>query len=292
MGPAGSGKTYTALTIAKELGDRVAVLDTERGSASKYADRFGFDVVELDSYDPRRYVEVIEAAAAEGYDVLIVDSLSHAWSGKGGALEMVDKVTARSKSRNSYTAWREVTPLHNQLVDAILGSSCHVLTTLRTKTEYVLEDNGRGGKIPRKIGMAPVQRDGLDYEFDVVADMDWGHNLVVTKSRIPDIAGAVVKEPGARFAKQIAAWVGVGEPPPAEPEPEPEVDAQAVSALRGLIGERMKSKAWTKDQVGGLLASKDAAKVAELAPAAVEVVWEIVSNSTGAEWLQSQKGKK
>lgn len=288
MGPAGSGKTYTALTIAKELGPRVAVLDTERGSASKYADRFGFDVVELDSYDPRRYVDVIEAADAAGYDVLIIDSLSHAWTGKGGALEMVDKVTARSKSRNSYTAWREVTPLHNQLVDAILGCSCHVLTTLRTKTEYVLEDNGRGGKVPRKIGMAPVQRDGLDYEFDVVGDMDWGHTLVVTKSRIPELSDAVIKEPGAKFAKTIARWVGVG----VEESAAPVEVAPDAKALRALIGERMGAKTWAKEEVAALLATMKSKKVTDLKPAQVAKAWAALSNSTGAEWSQTQEVRK
>ena len=160
-GPAGAGKTYTALTVGSELG-KVAVLDTERGSASKYADRFAFDVVELEDYHPKNYVEVSKVAEKAGYQVLIVDSLSHAWSGKGGALDLKDKATARSRSGNSYTAWREITPLHNELVDAILGADLHVIVTMRSKTEYILEDNGKGGKTPRKVGMAPVQRDGME----------------------------------------------------------------------------------------------------------------------------------
>ena len=153
IGPSGSGKTYTALTIATGLGQRIAVVDTERGSASKYAgDLFNFDVLELEQFSPRQYVQAIQAAAQAGYEVLVVDSLSHAWIGKGGALEMVDHVTARMKSSNSFAAWREVTPEHNALVDAILHSPCHVIATMRAKTEYLVEKDERTGKSgPRKV---------------------------------------------------------------------------------------------------------------------------------------------
>tara|TARA_R100001244_G_scaffold125278_1_gene95266 strand:+ start:864 stop:1724 length:861 start_codon:yes stop_codon:yes gene_type:complete len=286
MGPAGSGKTYTALTVAKELGPKVAVLDTERGSASKYAGLFAFDVVELDSFDPRRYVEVIEAADQAGYDVLIIDSLSHAWSGKGGALQMVDEATARSKSRNSYTAWREVTPLHNALVDAILGCSCHVITTMRTKTEYVLEDNGKGGKVPRKMGMAPVQRDGMDYEFDVVGDMDWGHTLVVTKSRIPELADVVIKEPGAKFAKQLAAWVGIGEERPKAASGDRELTADG---LRALLSSRMNGGHWDGAQARALIGSFGAEKADDLNEGQRRDLAAILTSKTGPQWSAEVK---
>ena len=108
IGPSGSGKTFTALTLATALGKRVGVIDTEHGSASKYADRFAFDCLNLTSFSPGTYVEAIAAAAAAGFDVLIIDSLSHAWSGKDGALEQVDKKAAASRSGNSFTAWRDV----------------------------------------------------------------------------------------------------------------------------------------------------------------------------------------
>ena len=115
IGPSGSGKTYSALAIAAGLGSNIAVIDTEHGSASKYADLFNFDVLELGSYSPEKYVEALKAAAAAGYDVVVIDSLSHAWMGKDGALEMVDRAAARSKSGNSFGAWREVTPQHNEI---------------------------------------------------------------------------------------------------------------------------------------------------------------------------------
>jgi hypothetical protein len=210
VGPSGSGKTYTALTLATNLGHKVAVIDTERGSASKYADLFKFDVLELDTFSPDTYVEAIHAAERAGYDVLVIDSLSHAWMGKDGALEQVDRVAKRNQSGNNFMAWRDVTPMHNALVDAMLQSNCHIIGTMRAKTEYVIEENEKGKKVPRKIGMAPVQRDGLEYEFDVVADMDIDNNLIVTKTRCPALAGQAIRKPGKPLADTLKAWLTDG----------------------------------------------------------------------------------
>lgn len=219
IGPSGSGKTYTALTIASHLGQRVALIDTERGSASKYAGQFAFDVLELETFDPRVYVQGIRDAGGAGYDVLVIDSLSHAWAGKDGALEQVDKAKARTQSGNSFAAWRDVTPMHNALVDAILQCPCHVIATMRAKTEYVLETDGRGRQVPRKVGMAPVQRDGVEYEFDVVADMDLDHNLIVSKTRCPALDAAVVNKPGEDVARMLVAWLTDGTETPAPKPP-------------------------------------------------------------------------
>lgn len=208
-GPSGAGKTLTALSLASALGTRLALIDTERGGARHYADRVDFDTLALTSFHPQEYIDALEAAAAEGYEVVIVDSLSHAWFGKDGALELVDQAAKRSKSTNTFAAWREVTPLHNKLVDALLASPCHVIVTLRSKMEYVLEADRNGKHVPRKVGLAPVQRDGLEYEFDVVAEMDQQHTLVVTKSRLYTLADVVVDKPGRAFGDQIhAALVG------------------------------------------------------------------------------------
>jgi hypothetical protein len=216
IGPSGSGKTYTALTLAVAFG-KVAVIDTERGSASKYADKFTFDVLELANYDPREYVKAIGEAARAGYDVLVIDSLSHAWNASGGVLELVDKAVARSQSKNSFTAWRDVTPLHNQLVDAMLTAPLHIIVTMRAKTEYVLEQverNGRRVTEPRKIGMAPVQRDGIEYEFDVVGDMDLENTFIVSKTRCSTLAGGAFNRPGDDLAGVLKAWLTDGEPLP------------------------------------------------------------------------------
>jgi hypothetical protein len=227
VGPSGSGKTYTALTIAQHLGKRVAVIDTERGSASKYADIFTFDVLNLDTFSPLTYVDAIKAAESAGYDVLVIDSLSHAWMGKEGALEQVDNAAKRSSSHNSYTAWRDVTPMHNALIDAMLQSKCHIIGTMRSKTEYVIEEDERGKKVPRKVGMAPVQRDGLEYEFDVVGDMDLDNNFLVSKTRCPALAGKVIKKPGKPLADTLAAWLSDGAKPQ---EPELRVDIPTPEA--------------------------------------------------------------
>ena len=210
-GPSGSGKTYTALTLAGALGS-VAVVDTERGSASKYADLFSFDVLELTEYNPRNYIDAIREARDAGYDVLVIDSLSHAWTGQGGVLELVDRAAKRSQSQNSFAAWRDVTPLHNQLVDTILTTPMHIIATMRSKTEYVLEKDERGKTAPRKVGLAPVQRDGMEYEFDVVAEMDMDNNLIVSKSRIISLTGVVINRPGVQLGETLRAWLSDGAP--------------------------------------------------------------------------------
>jgi len=208
IGAAGSGKTYTALSIAQHLGGPVAVIDTERGSASKYSDVFQFDVLELESFSPQTYIAAIQAAEEAGYRVLIIDSLSHAWTGKEGALDQVDRVARRNQAGNTFGAWRDVTPMHNAMVDAIIGARLHIIGTLRAKTEYVQEKNEKTGKTSvRKIGMAPVQRDGLEYEFDVVADLDQDNNLLVGKTRCPAIAGAVFPKAGKDIARKLANWL-------------------------------------------------------------------------------------
>ena len=157
------------------------------------------------------------AAESAGYDVLVIDSLSHAWMGKEGALEQVDRAAKRSQSNNTYTAWRDVTPMHNALIDAMLQSPCHVIVTMRAKTEYVLEENERGKKVPRKVGMAPVQRDGMEYEFDVVADMTPENDFVVSKSRCPAMHGAVISKPGKDVADTLRGWLSDGNPEPVKP---------------------------------------------------------------------------
>jgi len=229
IGPSGSGKTYTALLFAATLGERVALIDTEHGSASKYAGEFVFDVLELDDFAPKAYVEAIEAAGAAGYDVLIIDSLSHAWAGKGGALEMVDNAAARP-GVNKYTAWRDVTPWHNRLIDTIISSPCHVIATMRAKTEYVIEKDDKGATTVRKVGLAPVQRDGMEYEFDITADMDANNTLMVSKTRCPALRQATVRLPGRETAQIIKDWLTDGAAPVAPVPafiPAPEAPAQS-----------------------------------------------------------------
>lgn len=216
-GPTGAGKTFTALRFAfafKSEDTKVAVLNTETGAVEKYLGLapdgipWEFDICTLEDFSPSAYTEAILAAGAAGYDVLIIDSLTHAWSGSGGALELKDK--AADEDRNSWAAWRKVNPLHNRMIEAIVRSPCHVITTMRSKMEYVQEDAANGRKVIRKLGMAPVQRAGVEYEFDVVCDLDTDHFLKVSKSRCPDVDGAESCKPGLGFMAPIINWLEDG----------------------------------------------------------------------------------
>lgn len=213
IGPSGAGKTYTALTFAQTLGERVALIDTDHGSSQKYADRFAFDIAVLTRHHPREYIQAIKAAASAGYDVLIIDSLSHAWMGREGALDLVDK--ARKSNRDGFTAWADVTPLHNELLDIILAAPLHIIATLRAKTAYEIEKDDRTGKNTiTKLGLQPIQRDGVEYEFDIIADMTLDNTLIITKSRMETLSGRVIERPGADLATEMAAWLRDGTPVP------------------------------------------------------------------------------
>jgi len=208
-GPSGSGKTYTLLGLATELGGPIALIDTERGSASKYADIFEFDVLELESYDPAQLIEIIDEVASKQYRVLCIDSLSHFWNGKDGELDKVDRAARRMQTPNSFAAWKQVTPLHNALIDKIVSAPLHILASMRAKTEWILDRDERTGRtVPRKVGLAPVMRDGIEYEFDVCGDMDQENTLVITKSRCPRLAGGVFAKPGKEVADVLKEWLG------------------------------------------------------------------------------------
>lgn len=223
IGPTGAGKTYTALSLAAGLGRRVAVVCTEFGSASLYSNRFDFDVVDLDDYAAANFIECVVDAGKSGYDVLVIDSLSHAWAGKNGILEFVDRAAKRNQG-NSFSGWRDATPLHNRLVEAVLACPCHVIVTLRSKMDYVVEKDERTGKqVPRKVGLQPVQRDGLEYEFDLVCDVDLDHNLIVGKTRFEELDGLVVNRPGPDVGAKVLALLdaGVAAPSPFAAVPPP-----------------------------------------------------------------------
>jgi len=207
-GPAGSGKTYSSLLIASGLvddnWDKICIIDTEHGSANCYADRFPcFGVTLEPPYKPEKYIAAIKEAEAAGMEVIIIDSLSHAWAGEGGVLDIHGQIA--DKTKNSFTAWREVTPLHNRLVICILRSKCHIIVTLRTKTEYVINDEG-GKKVPKKVGVTPIQRDGLEYEFTIFGDLSPTHLLTVSKDR----TGLFQDQsflPDADMGRKIKTWL-------------------------------------------------------------------------------------
>jgi hypothetical protein len=207
-GPSGSGKTYTGLSIATYLGGKIAVVDTEHGSASKYADKFQFDVMEMEPpFHPDRFVKAIYEAQSDGYGAIILDSLSHAWNGTGGLLEIVDQIAARSQSKNSFAAWKEGTPIYNKMIDGIIQSNIHIIATMRTKQDYVMEPDDRGKLTPKKVGMNPIQRDGFEYEFDIVLTMDNDNKGIVTKSRCEKLSGGIFVKPGKEIADLITEWL-------------------------------------------------------------------------------------
>ena len=223
-GPSGSGKTYSALLLAMGLGGRIAVIDTEHGSASLYADLVDFDAMELHApYSPERYIEAIVAAEQAGYDTLIIDSYSHEWTGSGGCLEQNETVAHQKFRGNTWAAWNETTPRHRKLTDKILTSSMHIICTMRSKTETV---QGEGKKI-LKLGMKSEQRDGTDYEFTVVLDLTHdGHTATASKDRTKlfDQPELISADTGRR----LLAWLNSGL------NPEDRAKEQLVDALADI----------------------------------------------------------
>lgn len=211
-GPSGSGKTYGALEIAKGLGGKTAVIDTEKGSASLYSDRFNFDVLELDPpFTPERFIEAIGAAQEAGYDNLIIDSITHEWSGSGGCLELLDGLAKAKYRGNTWPAWSEITPRHNAFLDAILRSDLHIIATMRSKTETAQVDKGNGKKGVDKLGMKSEQRDGVEYEFTTVLDLNHEtHTAMASKDRTGLFSNAEVTQLNELTGKKLMDWLNDG----------------------------------------------------------------------------------
>lgn len=210
IGPSGVGKSMTALEIASQLagpGGRIAAVDTEHGSLSKYADLYDFDVVELDSFGPDKFLYALKTAE-KSHAVFLCDSLSHFWMGKDGALEYVDMAKKRSSSRDDMSGWKDWRPQERAMVEAMIASPCHIVVTMRTKTAYEDQVNERTGKKQRvKIGLAPVQREGLEYEFDLVLSGDEENSFTIDKTRCPIYAGKVLTKPNAQSFAPFADWL-------------------------------------------------------------------------------------
>ena len=224
----GGGKTYSSLLLAFGLGGKVGLVDTENGSGDLYAHLGEYSVITLAApYTVAKYREAMKAFEDAGYNTIILDSLSHAWAGEGGLLDKQGKMA--DAGGNSYAAWRKVTPDHNALVEAMLQSPAHIIATMRSKQEYVLEENEKGKKVPRKVGMAPVQRDGMEYEFTIMMDIAVDHTAATTKDRTGLFDGQYFKIT-VDTGKKLAAWLESGKdapkveaikqpaPPPAAPQ--------------------------------------------------------------------------
>jgi hypothetical protein len=211
--PSGGGKTYSALLIAKGLAgswDKVAIIDTENGSADLYSHLGDFNVLQLTApYHPEKYIDAIRECEQAGMEVIIIDSITHEWSGVGGCLELQQIATERQRIKNTYTAWKEVTPRHQKFIDAVLQSNCHIITTVRSKTDY-LQVEHEGKKSIQKVGMAQVTRDGFEYELTVSLELDVNHYAVTSKDRTCLFEGKPSFIPSEETGKMLKEWCESG----------------------------------------------------------------------------------
>lgn len=237
VGPAGSGKSWTGLTLARTLvgpEGKIAAIDTEHGSLSKYADQFDFDVMELSSFSPTSFLDALKSAEAAGYNAFMCDSLSHFWVGKDGALEFVDMAAKRYK--DNMGGWKEFRPHERQMVDAMIASPLHIIVTMRTKTDYQEQVDPHSGKKKRvKVGLAPVQREGLEYEFDLVGYMDDENTLITDKTRCSFYSGKALSKPAAKDFAPFAEWLKGAAAPVAPKQETPPPPATPPASTGGFI---------------------------------------------------------
>lgn len=221
VGPSGAGKTLSALLMAYGITDdwkKVALIDTEHERGRFYASRTDYDIGRFlyapltPPYSPERYIDFVNSAVeAVGNDgVVIIDSFSHAWDNEGGVLDIKSQI-AKQPKKNDYTAWDEAGKIQNGLINTILSIPCHTIVTMRTKMAYAMEINERGKTVPVKIGLAPVQRENAEYEFDVVLQINREHIASASKDTtfLDSWSGVITAELG----KQLAAWLDDGEEP-------------------------------------------------------------------------------
>ena len=208
QGPSGSGKTMSSLLISYGLcGDwsKIAVIDTENHSAELYSHLGEYNVINITApYSPEKYHEAIKLCEKSGMDVIIIDSISHEWEGSGGILDIHS-----SMAGNSFTNWGRLTPRHNAFVQSILQSSCHVIGNIRSKQEYVLQEKS-GKFIPEKVGLKGVTREGMDYEFTIVLEIDIKHNATSSKDRTGLFSNKPEFQISVDTGKLILQWCNSG----------------------------------------------------------------------------------
>lgn len=231
-GPSGSGKTWGALQIAKGIGGKCVVIDTEEGSSDLYDHLHDFDVIDLrPPFSPERYIEAITAAEQAGYEVIVVDSVTHCWSGPGGCLEILEDVAKAQFRGNTWSAFSVITPRWRAFVDKLLRSPAHIICSGRSKTETAQVDD-HGKKKVAKLGMKLEARDGLEFEFTCVLDLIHdGHYATVSKDRTGLFAGDP-KPITVATGERLAGWLAGGhavEPP--QPSDDLEVVEKATAAI-------------------------------------------------------------
>lgn len=209
-GPPGSGRTLTALRMASALGESIAVIDTERGKSKQYADQVAFDVIEMETFDPRELCLALYAAAH--YDVVVLDCWSAFWAGPEGIRDQVGKKAAGMRggaAANKDAVWQEIRPLERQSLDAVLAFPGHVVATLRNRVEFVLETDAQGRTVPIRAAGRAEARDGLEYEVDFTGSLLPTHELLVTKSNAPGLSNELFTDP-VEVGKQLRVWAETG----------------------------------------------------------------------------------
>lgn len=260
-GPAGSGKTFGALLVAYGIAgawEDICLIDSENFSGDLYANynKNGivigeYNVISLTApYTPEKYVTAIKECESAGIKCIVIDSLTHAWAGVGGLLDKKGQIEKSNKPGvNSWTAWRDITPMHNNLVDAILSSSCHIIATLRAKMEHVQEkDPSTGRVVVRKIGMNPIQRDGMEYEFTTFVDIDQEHQCTSSKDRTSIVDGRVFQL-SSDLGTLLLQWLDSGIDTPA-PKPEPQPHKTDVTPINWpIFWSSIKKLGFTQEEV-------------------------------------------
>ena len=239
-GPSGSGKTYSALLLMRGIvgkKGRIALIDTEAGSASLYASLTDFDTLVITPpFTVEKYIRAMEAAIEEGYNGVVIDSISHVWAGEGGLLDQKSSLDARGS--NSFTSWGKITPLHEKFKSMILQSMVHVVCTMRSKQDYILELNDKGKQAPRKVGLAPVQRDGIEYEFTTVFDIAMDHQAAVSKDRTNLFDNQIFKIT-SKTGEKLTKWLDGGVDIPDANNPESSPDTPPTPEARPTFNKRV-----------------------------------------------------
>ena len=210
QGTSGSGKTMSALLLAYGITgnwNKIAVVDTENGSASLYSSLGSYQVIQLTPpFSPERYIKAVELCEDAGIEVVIIDSLSHCW-------EYLLDIHA-NMAGNSFTNWSKITPRQSAFINKILQSNCHVIATMRTKQEYVLSEKN-GKQVPEKVGLKAIQRDGVDFEFTLVFDLDLNHHATASKDRTSLFMGKPQFRISEETGREILDWCQAGISPEA-----------------------------------------------------------------------------
>lgn len=204
FGVSGSGKTFTALRIASGIGKKIAVIDTERNTASKYSDRFIFDVDNIEKPSINNIKMSIDEAKKGSYDVLVIDSSTHAWL---ELLQEVEQIARAKFGGNTWSAWSEGTPKQQSFINSILDYPGHIITTMRVETNWTTTVNERGKIVPVRIGEAPKQGKGMEYEFDMLMQLSQDHTATIIKDRSGKYQDMLIDKPGEDFGKELAAWL-------------------------------------------------------------------------------------